>query len=89
MNTVHFLTSVAFEQATGIAAPKSGIDKSAYGNQGFPWFSLYDEHLPVMQLDTGILGSIKPLDQFDDEKAKRKRDVSDPGTCIGCSDAAE
>lgn len=86
---VHFLTSVAFEQVTGIAAPPSQISRRTYGEQGYPWFSLYDEHLPAARIDTSTLRAVTPLDQFDDEKSKRKRDLNDPTSCIGCSDKAE
>lgn len=80
---------MAFEQVTGVAAPPSQINKGSYRLHAFPWFRLYDEHVPAARIDTNTLNAIKPLDQFGDDQLKRKRDFTDPTTCIGCSDAVE
>lgn len=40
---IHIVNSEQYEAITGIAAPPTPVDASAYTAHGYPWYALYDE----------------------------------------------
>ena len=63
--TIHIVNSELFEQICGQQWPSSPIDTKTYTQNGFPWFSLYDESQPDLAAPE-VFTKIKSLDDADD-----------------------
>ncbi len=60
---VHIVDSRCWTALTGEAMPASPIHARAYKTAGFPWYDLYDEHLPALSA-TPKLKRVRSLGQL-------------------------
>lgn len=64
---VHIVNSTMYRQITGKEPPATPIDAGAYSNFGYPWFDMYDEHVPAVP-KSGILSQVKSVSEVDKQK---------------------
>jgi hypothetical protein len=64
---IHLVNSEKFEKITGQKPPATPISASTYTSYGYPWFVLYDEHVPAVE-KSGILSQVKSIKEIDQEK---------------------
>lgn len=64
---VHIVNSQMWKQITGEEAPSTPVTAKSYAQHGYPWFDLYDEHVPAVQ-GSGTLANVKPVSQMDKKK---------------------
>ncbi|KAE9410927.1 ubiquitin-domain-containing protein [Gymnopus androsaceus JB14] len=61
---IHTVSTAAWEMITGVVCPLTPITPSLYKACDYPWFALYDEHLPTIQ-PTGIFNKVQSITQLD------------------------
>jgi hypothetical protein len=63
---VHIVNSEMYKQITGENPPSSPISAHTYTQNGYPWFSVYDEGVDAIG-GSGTLANVKPISQKDAE----------------------
>lgn len=63
---VHIVSSRDWKAITGEAPPPSPISAKTYRQHGYPWFELYDEHLPTLP-GSPALGRVPSIAEQDVE----------------------
>ncbi|KAE9394937.1 hypothetical protein BT96DRAFT_1022230 [Gymnopus androsaceus JB14] len=61
---IHTVSTAAWEVITGVVCPLTPITPALYRAHDYPWFALYDEHLPTVQ-PSGIFNKIRSITQLD------------------------
>lgn len=64
---VHIVNSMMYEELTGNPPPKTPITAKTYTHYGYPWFTLYDEHMGDIS-PSGKLKNVKSVKEMDKEK---------------------
>ncbi len=64
---IHLVDSATFTKITGVPAPESTISAQTYSEHGYPWYNLYDEHVPAVK-KSDILSNVKSIKEIDQEK---------------------
>jgi len=64
---VHIVNSQMWKAITGEEAPSTPVTAKSYAQYRYPWFDLYDEHVPAVQ-GSGTLANVKPVSQMDKKK---------------------
>lgn len=64
------INALYFTKITGLPCPESPISVKTYLENNFPWFELYDEHIPTADNTTGSnpLASVRSLRQIEHDK---------------------
>ncbi|KAH8834331.1 hypothetical protein DL96DRAFT_1580212 [Flagelloscypha sp. PMI_526] len=85
---IHTVSTAAWEVITGVVCPLTPITPALYKARNYPWFALYDEHLPTIQ--TGqVLNTVQSIGQLDNASIPAYTDLINPDSppkCIKHSD---
>ncbi|KAH8802007.1 hypothetical protein DL96DRAFT_1687193 [Flagelloscypha sp. PMI_526] len=72
------------EMITGVVCPLTPITPALYKAYNYPWFALYDEHLPTVQ-PTGHFNNVKSIHQLDSVAAAPNDGMIDPKSPPNCA----
>ncbi len=61
---VHIVSSEQWREITGEEAPPTPVTAKTYAQHGYPWFQLYDEHLPGLA-GSEVLAGVKSVAEKD------------------------
>ncbi|KAJ6588398.1 hypothetical protein B0H19DRAFT_1248064 [Mycena capillaripes] len=61
---IHTVSTVAWEMITGVVCPVTPITPQLYKAYDYPWFKLYDEHLPAVR-PTGLFDRLRSIAKLD------------------------
>jgi len=64
---VHLVNSQQWREITGEEPPPTPVTAKAYARHGYPWFDLYDEHLPTLP-KSATLADVKSVKEMDQQK---------------------
>ncbi|KAJ7625032.1 hypothetical protein DFH06DRAFT_1104309, partial [Mycena polygramma] len=57
---IHTVSTAAWELITGVVCPVTPISPELYKAYNYPWFDLYDEHLPTIQ-PSGAFNAVRSI----------------------------
>ncbi|KAH8818837.1 hypothetical protein DL96DRAFT_1684418 [Flagelloscypha sp. PMI_526] len=69
---------------TGVVCPLTPITPALYKAHDYPWFSLYDEHLPTIQ-PTGNFNNLRSVRQLDNAPVSSVNALVDPDSPPDCA----
>ncbi|KAJ7248601.1 hypothetical protein B0H12DRAFT_1324659 [Mycena haematopus] len=61
---IHTVSPVAWEMITGVVCPVTPITPDLYKTYNYPWFDLYDEHLPTVH-HNGTFSGVRSISRLD------------------------
>ena len=61
---VHIVNSELWKEITGEDAPATPVSAHSYAAHGYPWFDLYDEHVPAID-GSSVLAGVKTVSEKD------------------------
>jgi len=80
---IHIVSTDLWESITGVVTPMTPIVPGTYKEYNYPWFDLYDEHLPALQ-PTGRFANLQSVRQLD-TSASPSSNLPDPTNPPRCS----
>ncbi|KAF7366532.1 Ubiquitin-like domain-containing protein [Mycena sanguinolenta] len=81
---IHTVSTAAWEMITGVVCPITPITPALYKAYNYPWFRLYDEHLPTVH-PGGTLGAVRSIRSLDNAAPPPHADLIDPASPPKCS----
>ncbi|KAH8823682.1 hypothetical protein DL96DRAFT_1615217 [Flagelloscypha sp. PMI_526] len=81
---IHTVSTAAWEVITGVVCPLTPITPALYKAHNYPWFALYDEHLPTVQ-PTGLFSTVKSIRQIDNSSVPPYNALVDPESPPDCA----
>ncbi|KAJ6588408.1 hypothetical protein B0H19DRAFT_1248071 [Mycena capillaripes] len=79
---IHTVSTAAWEMITGVVCPVTPITPELYKAYDYPWFDLYDEHLPTVH-PTGVFDRVCSIAKLDNAPLPAY-DMIDPRTPPSC-----
>lgn len=68
---VSIINAVHFTSLTGLPSPISPISAETYTKHGFPWYKLYDEHIPHANMSSTPLSNLRSVAQLERDRVSR------------------
>ncbi|KAH8818840.1 hypothetical protein DL96DRAFT_1431116, partial [Flagelloscypha sp. PMI_526] len=81
---IHTVSTAAWEMITGVVCPLTPITPALYKAYKYPWFALYDEHLPTVQ-PSGNFNNVQSVRQLDNASAPSSDALVDPESPPDCA----
>jgi len=79
---IHTVSTAAWEIITGIVCPVTPVTPELYKGYNYPWFDLYDEHLPTVH-HSGAFSAVRSIGQLDNAPLP-SYDLLDPRSPPNC-----
>ncbi|KAJ6481744.1 hypothetical protein C8R45DRAFT_1215572 [Mycena sanguinolenta] len=62
---IHTVSTAAWEMITGVVCPITPITPELYSAHDYPWFDLYDEHLPTLVHRSAAFSAVRSIGKLD------------------------
>jgi len=79
---IHTVSTAAWEMITGVVCPVTPITPELYKAHNYPWYNLYDEHLPTVH-HRGAFSAVRSIRQLDNTPLP-SYDLLDPRSPPSC-----
>ncbi|KAJ6588409.1 hypothetical protein B0H19DRAFT_1248072 [Mycena capillaripes] len=80
---IHTVSTAAWEMITGVVCPMTPITPELYKAHKYPWFDLYDEHLPAVH-HPGAFNGVRSVADLDNAPLPSYDDLTNPESPPKC-----
>jgi len=81
---IHTVSTAAWEMITGVVCPVTPVTPELYKSNDYPWFELYDEHLPAVHPPSGAFSAVRSIGELDNTRLPSYGDLIDPRSPLNC-----